>query len=114
MQHVYGLSGNLGKECADHAAAWGPWALPQATTLPLVECTITLMQLRVLMSVTALPRSLNGYSAVERILLPKIGVSIVFTIEFVVFVVHLTCLSGRLVFSCSQSFSFWVLVSTYK
>ena len=29
-----------------------------------------------------------------------------FTIEFVVFVVHLTCISGRFVYSCSQHFSF--------
>ena len=39
-------------------------------------------------------------------LFPKIEVSIVFTIAFVVFVVHLTCLSGRFVFSCSRPFPF--------
>ena len=27
MQHVYGLSGNLGNECADHAAALGALGL---------------------------------------------------------------------------------------
>ena len=42
-------------------------------------------------------------------LFPKIGVSIVFTIEFVVLVVHLTCISGRFVYSCSQPFPFGLL-----
>ena len=50
------------------------------------------MQLRVLMAVTALPRSWNGYSAFERILclFPNIGFSIVFTIGFIVLFVHFT------------------------
>ena len=42
-------------------------------------------------------------------LFPQIGVSIVFTIEFVVFVVHLSCISGRFVYSCSQPFPFGLL-----
>ena len=41
-------------------------AKPQATMLPLVGSTKTLMLLRVLMAVTALMRSGNGYSAFER------------------------------------------------
>ena len=52
MQHVYGHSGNLGNECADHAAALGTLDLPPATTLPLVGLIITLTQLCVSMTVT--------------------------------------------------------------
>ena len=56
-------SGNLGSECADHAAAFGTLGLyPQATTLPLVGFTITLMQQRALIAVTALFRSCHRYS----------------------------------------------------
>ena len=40
---------------------------------------------------------------------PKIGLSFVFTIGFMVFVVHLTCISGRFVHSCSQPFPFGLL-----
>ena len=71
----------------------GPEASPQTITLPPVGFTTTLMHLHVLMAATALLRSWNGYSAFERMLclFPNIGISIVFTIGFVVFVVHLTC-----------------------
>ena len=71
----------------------GPQALPQTVTLPPVGFIITLMHLRALMAVTTSLRSWNDHNAFERMqrLFPKIGVSIVFTIEFVVFVVHLTC-----------------------
>ena len=31
MQHVYGHSGNLGNECADHAAALGTFGLNAST-----------------------------------------------------------------------------------
>ena len=50
------------------------------------------MPLRVLMAVTALPRSWNGYSAFERILclFHNIRFSIVFTIGFIVLFVHFT------------------------
>ena len=74
------------------------------------------MHLRVLMAVTTSLRSWNDYNAFEQKLrlFPNILVSIVFTIGFVVFVVHLTCLSGRFVFSCSQPFPFGVLVSSNK
>ena len=68
MQHVYGHSGNLGNECADHAAALGTLDLPPATTWPLVGFTITLMHLRVLMAVTTSLRSWNDCSTFERML----------------------------------------------
>ena len=47
MQHVYGHYCNTCNES-------GLWALPQATTLPLVGFTMTLMQLRVLAVTTSL------------------------------------------------------------
>ena len=60
MQHVYGHSGNLGNECADHAAALGgPWALPQTITLSPVGFIIILMHQRVLMAVITSLRSWN-------------------------------------------------------
>ena len=76
-----------------------------AITLPPVGFTITLMHLRVLMAVTISLKFWNEYQAFDRMLrlFSTIGVSIVFTIGFVVFVVHLTCLSGRFVFSCLQT-----------
>ena len=66
MQHVYGHSGNLGSECADHAAALRDLtSLPQATTLPPVGFNIILMHLRVLMAVTTSLRSWNDYNTFE-------------------------------------------------
>ena len=70
----------------------GPEALPQATTLPLVGFTTTLMQLRVVLAVTTSLRSWNGCSAFERMLclFPIVGFCLVFTIGFIMLVVHLT------------------------
>ena len=93
MQHVYGHSGNLGNECADHAALHlGPSALPLTIMLPPAGFIITLMHPRVLMAVTTSLRSWNDYNAFEQMQrrFPKIGVSIVCTIGFIVFVVLLT------------------------
>ena len=69
------------------------------------------MHPRVLMGVTTSLGSWNDYNAFEQMQrhFPKIGVSIVFTIGFIVFVVHLTCISGRFVYSCSQPFPFGLL-----
>ena len=80
--------------------------------LPLVGFTITLMQLRVLMAVTASLRSRNCYSAFERMLclFPNKRISIVFTIGFIVPVVLITCLV--VVCYCSQPCPFRVLVSS--
>ena len=105
MQHVYGPVIIWKMKVLTMPLHLGPHALPQATTLPFVGFTIILMLLSVLMAVTTLLRSLNDHNAFERMLrpFPKIGVSIVFSIEFVVFVVHFTCpLVVRV--CCSQSF----------
>ena len=90
-------SGNLGNDCADHAAALGTLGFTSSHNV-----TTRLMQLRVLMAVTALLRSGNGYGAFERILclFSNIGFSIVFTIEFIM----LLCIYvpyGRLCFLLS-------------
>ena len=68
MQHVYGHGGNLGNECADHAAALG--------TLRTYLLTTTLSPVRnhhkfdtsvpVLMAVTASARSWNDCSTLEQ------------------------------------------------
>ena len=59
MQHVYCHSGNLGNECADHAAALGHLELLLATMLPLAGFVITLTFPCVLMAVTTSARSWN-------------------------------------------------------
>ena len=68
------------------------------------------MHPRVLMAVTTSLRSWNDYNAFEQMQrhFPKIGVSIVLTIGLIAFV-HLTCISGRFVYSCSQPFHFGLL-----
>ena len=68
-------------------------ALSLATTLPPAGFIITLMHPRVLMAVTALPRSWNDYNAFEQMQrhFPTKAISIVFTIGIIVLVVHLTC-----------------------
>ena len=70
------------------------------------------MQLCVLMAVTTSMRFWNDYNAFDwrLCLIPKVGASIVFTIGFIVPVLHLTCI---LVILCLVAFSFlplWVLL----
>ena len=71
---------------------WGLSALPLATLLIPVEFTITLMHLHVLMAVTTSLRFWNDYHAFERMLclFPNLGISIVFTIVFIVLLVYFT------------------------
>ena len=57
MQHVYGHSGNLGNECADHAAALGSLALFPVATSPLAGFVIILTPLLVVVTVTASVKS---------------------------------------------------------
>ena len=75
MQHVYGHSGNLGNECADHAAALGTLSL---TTLPHAGLVIILTLLYVLMAVTTSARSWNDYSTFEQ--MRRQGLAMVFLI----------------------------------
>ena len=92
-------------------------ALHKSMTLPPVGFTITLMHLRLLMDVTTSLRSWNDYNAFERMLrrFPKIGVSVVFTIGFIVFVVHLTRIFWcYLCFLALSILPNWVLVSSNK
>ena len=67
--------------------------LPPATMLPPAGFIITLMLPGVLMAVTTSPRSWNDCNALELMQRHylKIGVSVVFTIGFIVFRVHSTC-----------------------
>ena len=92
MQHVYGHSGNLGNECADHAAALGTLDLPPATTLPLVGLIITLTQLCVSMTVQTLARSWNDCSTFEQMQhhFLKIEVSVDFSHRVHRVLVHFT------------------------
>ena len=72
------------------------------------------MHPRVLVAVTTSLRSWNGYNAFEQMQrhFPKIGVSIVFNIWFIVLLLHLPCISRRFVYFCSQYSSSWVVVSS--
>ena len=81
---------------------------PLVITLPHAGFKITLTLPCVLMAVTTSVRSWNDCSTFEQMQrrFSKIGVSVVFTIGFIVFLVHLTCISGRFVYSCSQPFLF--------
>ena len=84
----------------------GPSALPLTITLPPVGFIITLTHPR--MAVTTSLRSWNDCNAFEQTQrrFPKMGVSFVFTIGVVVFIVHLTRTFGCFVCSCSQLSSF--------
>ena len=67
MQHVYGHNGNLGNNVLTMPLHLVHLGSSQATTLPLVGFTLTLMLLRVLMAVTALMRSWNDHSTFEQL-----------------------------------------------
>ena len=95
MQHVYGHSGNLGNECADHAAALGTFGLTSNHDVATrwIHHNISTHP-RVLMPVTISPRSWNNCDAFDQMLrrFPQIANSVVFTIGSIVFLVHLTCI----------------------
>ena len=85
--------GRHGNECADHAAALvGHSDLPLATVLPPAGFIIILTLPYVLMVVTTSVRSWNVCSTSKQMQrhFSKMGVSVVFTIGFIVFLVHLT------------------------
>ena len=112
MQHVYGNSGNLGKECADRAAALGTFGLTSShnvATRWIFIITLTLPC--VLLAVTTSARSWNDCSTFEQMQrrFAKIEVSVVFTIGLIVFIVLLTCFSGRYVHTLLSAFSFELL-----
>ena len=88
MQHVYGHGGNLSNECADHAAALGRFGLTSSHIGAPAGLIITLTQ-HIRTDVTSLP---------------KIGVSVVFTIGFNVFLVHLKRIFVSLVILLSAFF----------
>ena len=80
--------------------------LPPATMLPPAGFIITLTLLYVLMVVTISARSWNVCSTLEQMQRhhTKIGVSVVFTIGFIVFLVHLTRIFVSLVILLSAFF----------
>ena len=100
MQHVYGHTGNLGNECADHAAALGTLGLTSSRNVVtswirnnfdasvcfdgcnnISEVLERLQHIRT--DATSLPQK-------RRYL--KMRLSAVFTIGFIVFLVLLTCI----------------------
>ena len=103
--------GNLGNECAEHAAALGTHSRsPLTTTLSLVGIIIILMYLRVLMAVANLNEILER---LQRVRLESVPLSLVRSERCFhhrvlrvcyVFHVHLGCS----VSCCSQLFPFWV------
>ena len=107
MQLVNGHSGNLGNECADHAAALETEGSTSNHNVATRWIHHNFDASACLMAVTKPMRSWNDYNAFERMQrhFPKIGVSIVFTIEFVVFVVQVTCISGSFCVVLLSAFS---------
>ena len=92
MQHVYGHSGNLGNECADHAAALG--------TLDLTSNhNVATRWIHRNFDASACFEGCNNITEIlER--LQRIRTDAV---------VLLTCISGCFVYSCSQPFPFGLL-----
>ena len=70
----------------------GPLDLPQTITLPHAGFIRTLTHPCVLMAATTLTNSWNDCNTLDPVQrrFPKMGVSVVFTIGFIVFIVHLT------------------------
>ena len=101
MQHVFGYG-------ADHALHLAHSDSHLATMLTPAGFIITLTLPCVLMAVTTSVTSWNDCNAFEQMQhhLLNIRISIVFTIEVIVFNVHLTRTSGCSVCSCSQPSSF--------
>ena len=77
MQHVYGHTGNLGDECADHLAS------SPVTTLPLAGFVTTSTHLLVVMVVTASARFWKTEATS-----PRMGEGAVFIIGFFVSLTH--------------------------
>ena len=92
MQHVYGHSGNLGNECADHATALGTFGLTSSHN-------VATRWIRNNFDASVCFDGCNNISKVlERLQhiqtnatsLSQMEVTIVFTIGLIVFIVHLT------------------------
>ena len=92
MQHVYGHSGNLGNECADHAAALGTFGLTSSHN-------VATRWIRNNFDASVCFDGCNNINEVlERLQhirsdatsLSQMEVSVVFIIGFIVFIVHLT------------------------
>ena len=96
-QHVFGHSGNLGNECADHAAALGTFGLISSLDVATRWIRHNFdAHLYVLMAVITSARSWSDCSTLEQMQRRhlKIGVSVVFTIGFIVFLLlhtHFLC-----------------------
>ena len=69
MKHVYGHSGHLGNECADHAASLGTCGLSLATMSPRVGFGAPLTLMDVSMGSTISVRHLNDFSTFGQTLL---------------------------------------------
>ena len=114
MQHVYGLGGILEMNVLTMPLHLGHSDLLLATMLPPAGFIITLTLPCVLMAVTTSPRSWNDCNALELMQRHylKIEVCVVFTIGFIVFLVHLTRIF-YVIFDPALSLLFcaWVLCS---
>ena len=92
MQHVYGHGGNLGNECADHAAALGTFGLTSSHNLATRWIHNNFDASVCFDGCITSPRSWHDCNVLELMQRHylKIGVSVVFTIGIIVFPVHFT------------------------
>ena len=104
MHHVYGHSGNLGNECADHAAELAHLGSSLATMLPRVGLDTTLTLLNVSMGATASVKLWNATHSNTHCGITQ-GLTLALLIVFFVLSALLSCaIFMRL--TCSQPFVF--------
>ena len=115
MQHVYGHNGNLGNECADHAAALWTFGLTSSHNVATrwihnnFDASVYIDGCH---NISEFLERLQHIRTDAIVAFTKIGVSVVFTIGFIVFLVHLTRFFITLVFlSLSFPYCTWVLCS---
>ena len=108
MQHVYGHGGNLANERADNAAALGTIGVTSIHNVAS-RWIHNIFGASVCFDATNnISDSWNDCTAFEQTQRgsSQIGVSVVFTSGFIVFLVHLACISCCFVYSCCGPFPF--------
>ena len=92
MQHVYGHSGNLGDECADHATALGTFGLTSNHNVATRWIHNNFDASVCFDGCKNIAKSWNDCNTLDPVQrrFSQMGVSVVFTIRFIVFIAHLT------------------------
>ena len=116
MQHEYGHSGNLGNECADHAAALGTFGLTSNNNIATRWIHYNFGAFACFDGCHNITEILKR---LQRVRTDVVSLSQVRSKHCVHHRVHRVCsashvLSGRSVPYCSQPFPFWILVASNK